>query len=105
MRVNSPRILKVKTALSPLARVPFKQSLIDCVNDIDTIDWNKPEYKDRIEDFMNDRGEIRDRPFKVVQTKAIRNPGFERRIIEENRERTLFYAMLAGAIMVIGAMI
>jgi hypothetical protein len=57
------------------------------------------------EDFMNDRGEIRDRPFKVVRTKALRNPGMERRLIEENRERTLYYVMLAGAIMIIGALI
>ena len=57
------------------------------------------------EDFMNDRGELRDRPFKIVKTMAIRNPGMERRIIEENRERTLYYAMLVGAILVIGALI
>jgi len=57
------------------------------------------------EDFMNDRGEIRDRPFKVIQTKAIRNPSMERRIIEENRERTLYYFMLVGSIMIIGAII
>jgi hypothetical protein len=57
------------------------------------------------EDFMNDRGEIRDRPFKIVATRAIRNPGMERRLIEENRERSLYYVMLAGAILLIGSLI
>lgn len=57
------------------------------------------------EDFMNDRGELRDKPYKIMKTKALRNPGMERRIIEEGRERTLYYVMLAGAIMMIGALI
>lgn len=56
------------------------------------------------EDFMNDRGEIRDMPFRIVHTKAIRNPTMERRIMEENRERQLYYVILVGAILMIAGL-
>jgi hypothetical protein len=53
------------------------------------------------ENFMNDRGEIRKMPFRIVRTKVLRNERLERRVIEGNRERNLYYLMLAGAVLVI----
>ena len=53
------------------------------------------------ENFMNDRGEIRKMPFRIVRTKVLRNERLERRVIEGNRERNLYYMMLAGAILLI----
>lgn len=55
--------------------------------------------------FMNDRGEMRRLPFRIAATKVMRNPRMERRIIELNRERNLFYLMLAGCmLMLVGLM-
>jgi hypothetical protein len=51
--------------------------------------------------FMNDRGEMRRLPYRIVATKTVRNPRMERRIIEMNRERNLFYVMLAGSLLML----
>jgi hypothetical protein len=54
--------------------------------------------------FMNDRGEMRRLPYRIVATKTVRNPRMERRIVEMNRERNLFYVMLAGSILMLAGL-
>lgn len=54
--------------------------------------------------FMNDRGEMRRLPYRIVATKMVRNPRMERRLIEMNRERNLYYVMLAGGILMIAGL-
>ena len=53
------------------------------------------------EKFMNDRGEMRNMPFRIVRTKVLRNERLERRVIEENRERNLLYIMLCGSLLLL----
>ncbi|MBR9700908.1 hypothetical protein GOV11_03520 [Candidatus Woesearchaeota archaeon] len=53
------------------------------------------------EDFMNDRGEMRRMTSHIIKTEMLRNPGLERKVVEENRERNMLYVALTGAILLL----
>lgn len=41
----------------------------------------------------------RGRAYRVVQTSVIRDPRLEQRVMDENRERMMYYVMFAGLVL------
>jgi hypothetical protein len=61
------------------------------------LDQNETEWKA----FMNDRGEMRRMHGHIVATKMVRNPMMELRTLEFNRERSMLYVVLVGAVLLL----
>jgi len=63
------------------------------------LDQTEREWKD----FMNDKGEMRRMHGHIVATKMVRNPMMELRVLEMNRERSMLFIVLFGAILLLAA--
>jgi hypothetical protein len=61
------------------------------------LDQSEKEWKS----FMNDRSEVRRLHGHIVATKMVRNPMMELRMLDSQRERSMFFIILAGAIILL----
>jgi hypothetical protein len=59
------------------------------------------QTENEFKDFMNDIGEMRRMNGRIVATKMVRNPMMELRMLDNNRERSILFLILFGAVMLL----
>lgn len=61
----------------------------------------KAIVKDEFREFMNDRREVKRRPYRIVRPSYMRNLGVEQAIADRERESKIYVMLFVGALMLL----